>query len=159
MTQAALLKFLAPLPDDAILGLTLYGEARGEPIEGIIAVGCVIRNRVLTDLGKDGKPDWWGEGYKGVCLRPFQFSVWNVKDPDANHETLMLTAAQLIAKEAMPPLFEQCAWCALGISRGAILDTVKGANHYHHVAMKPRPLWAQAHAPVARRGAHIFYRL
>lgn len=159
MTQTALLKFLEPLPDEAILGLTLYGEARGEPIEGILAVGCVIRNRVLADLKGDGKPDWWGEGYRGVCLKPFQFSVWNVKDPDSNHQHLMTVAAKLKAIEVMSPLFEQCAWAALGISRGAILDTVKGANHYHTIQMKPRPSWAQSYAPVMQKGNHIFYRL
>lgn len=158
MTRTALLKFLEPLPDDAILGLTLYGEARGEPIEGIIAVGCVIRNRVLTDIGKDGKPDWWGEGFTGVCLAKSQFSVWNPGD-DPNHQTVIKVAAALKAHEPMSAAFEQCAWVALGISRGAILDTVKGANHYHHVAMKPRPKWAQAYAPVKQIAAHVFYVL
>lgn len=159
MTQSALLRFLLPLPDDAILGLTLYGEARGEPIEGIIAVGCVIRNRVRADLKGDGKPDWWGEGFRQVCLKPFQFSVWNVKEPDANHQTVMDAAALLIAQQPAPPLLEQCAWVALGISRGAILDTVKGANHYHTVALKPRPAWAQSFAPVMQKGQHVFYKL
>ena len=33
------------LTDVQILALTLFGEARSEPIEGIVGVGCVIRNR------------------------------------------------------------------------------------------------------------------
>lgn len=159
MTRAALLRFLEPLPDEAILGLTLYGEARGEPIEGIIAVGCVIRNRVQADLGNDKKPDWWGETYTGVCLAHQQFSCWNVNVPDANHQALMTVAAALKAHEPMSASFEQCAWCALGISRGAILDNSKSANHFHAVGMKPRPKWAQAYVPVLQRGSHVFYRL
>jgi hypothetical protein len=57
------------LTDVQILALTLFGEARSEPIEGIVGVGCVIRNRVTAGL------DWWGEGYRGVCLAPYEFSM------------------------------------------------------------------------------------
>ena len=46
MTRDEVLALVHPLPDDAVLGLTLYGEARGEPIEGQIAVACCIKNRV-----------------------------------------------------------------------------------------------------------------
>ena len=59
------------LPQIELVGLTLYGEARGEPIEGIVAVGCVIRNRVKFE----------GSFY-AVCLKPRQFSCWNQDDPN-----------------------------------------------------------------------------
>src|SRR5688572_17412765 len=61
---------------------TLYGEARGEPEAGQIAVAWVIRNRVTTDLRGDKKPDWWGEGVQGVCVNPSQFSCWRTDDPN-----------------------------------------------------------------------------
>ena len=60
--------------DQDILARTLWGEARGEGVAGQIAVAWSIRNRVEMDLHNDGKPDWWGEGYAGVCKKPYQFS-------------------------------------------------------------------------------------
>jgi spore germination cell wall hydrolase CwlJ-like protein len=148
-----LLKFLAPLPDDAIHGLTLYGEARGESIESIIAVSCVIRNRA-----QDAKSRW-GKTFREVCLQKWQFSCWTPKGGEANHQTVMDAAKALLTKTPVAPALEQCAWVALGVGRGAILDTVKGSNHYHHVAMAPRPAWAQAHVPTVQKGAHLFYRI
>jgi len=35
-----------------------------------VLVGWVIRNRVE-------KGGWYGDGYAGVCLNPWQFSCWN----------------------------------------------------------------------------------
>ena len=62
--------------DRDILARTLFGEARGEGLVGQIAVAWTIRNRV-----EDGKAkSWWGEGYAGVCLKPYQFSCWNQND-------------------------------------------------------------------------------
>ena len=67
--------------DVDVLARTIWGEARGEGFAGQVAVGWAIRNRVEADLGNDGKPDWWGEGYVGVCKAPWQFSCWNKNDP------------------------------------------------------------------------------
>ena len=153
MTRDELKAFLAPLPDEAILGLTLYGEARGEPIEGLIGVACCIRNRVQD------KKQRWGTDYRAVCLQKAQFSCWAPVGGPANHQTVLDAATLLLTKQPVPPLLEQCAWVALGVSRGALLDVVKGANHYHTVSMQPRPTWAQSFVPIAQKGAHVFYKL
>jgi len=145
--------FLAPLPDEAVHALTLYGEARGEPIEGLIGVSCAIRNRV-----RDGKQRWGGD-YRAVCLQKAQFSCWSPKGGEANHKTVLDAALLLLDKRPVPPLLEQCAWVALGVSKGALLDTVKGANHYHTVSMKPRPQWAQSYVPITQKASHLFYKL
>jgi hypothetical protein len=64
--------------DRDILARTIFGEARGEGVAGQIAVAWTIRNRV-----NDGKDkSWWGEGYAGVCQKPYQFSCWNKNDPN-----------------------------------------------------------------------------
>lgn len=56
----------------------LWGEARGKSLAGQIAVAWTIRNRV-----NDGKAkSWWGEGYAGVCQKPYQFSCWNRNYPN-----------------------------------------------------------------------------
>lgn len=53
--------------DRDILARTLWGEAWGESLAGQIAVAWTIRNRV-----KDGKDkSFWGEGYGGVCQKPY----------------------------------------------------------------------------------------
>lgn len=64
--------------DRDILARTLWGEARGESPVGQIAVAWTIQNRV-----NDGKAkSWWGEGYAGVCQKPYQFSCWSRNDPN-----------------------------------------------------------------------------
>jgi hypothetical protein len=154
VTRDELRAFLAPLPDEAILGLTLYGEARGEPIEGMVAVGGVIRNRM-----QDAKARW-GKTYRDVCLKRLQFSCWNPDDADPNFQRVLKAATGLMASPVVTdPALEQCSWTAIGISRGALADNTKGANHYHVGSMQPRPSWAQGFAPLAQRGAHVFYRL
>ena len=63
--------------DRYILARTLWGEARGESLAGQIAVAWTIRNRVDDGNTKS----WWGEGYAGVCQKPYQFSCWK-NDPN-----------------------------------------------------------------------------
>lgn len=154
MTRDELRAFLTPLTDEAIVALTLYGEARGEPIEGLVAVGCVIRNRQQDAKGRYGKT------YRDVCLKRLQFSCWNPDEHDANFQTVLKAATGLMATPVVSDAaLEQCSWLALGITRGAVLDNTKGANHYHTGTLQPRPAWAQGFVPLAQRGHHVFYRL
>lgn len=153
MTRDELRTFLAPLTDDAIHGLTIYGEARGEPIDVIIGISCAIRNRVTDDKAR------WGTDYRSVCLSKGRFGCWAPNGGADNHQTVLDAAALLLTGAPAPPLLEQCAWIALGVGRGAILDTVKGANHYHPVAMYPRPIWATGYVAVVQKASTLFYRL
>lgn len=50
-----------------IVVLTIYAEARGEPLEGKVAVAQVIANRAKLR----------GTSMADECLRPKQFSCWN----------------------------------------------------------------------------------
>jgi hypothetical protein len=153
MTRDELRTFLAPLPDQAILALTLYGEARGEPIEGRIAVACVIRNRLHDPKHR------WGDTYRAVCLGEAQFSCWAPKGGEANHKIVLDAASTLLTKTGVSELLEECAWVALGIGKGALLDNVRKANHYHTVGLAPRPKWAQQFIPIAQKAGHVFYKL
>lgn len=140
------------LPDDAVLGLTLWGEARSEPIEGIVAVASVIRNRKGDSR--------WPDTYRGVCLQRRQFSCWRPEGGPKNYERMLEMAGKLAAKEPITlKSLEQCAWVALGISKGALDDRVKGATHYHTAALTPRPTWAQRAVPVVQVTSHVFYKL
>jgi N-acetylmuramoyl-L-alanine amidase len=138
----------------AVLALTLYGEARGEPVESRIGVACTVRNRVRADLGGDGKPDWWGEGYDGVCLARSQFSCWNATDP--NYPILTALAAQPDRWHENAVLAE-CQWIADGIVDGRVTDRVGNATHYYAASMRVAPAWARGARLVARCGGHLFF--
>lgn len=151
----------AALTDTVALTCTLYGEASGEPVEGQIAVACVIRNRVHLDLGNDAKPDWWGEGYRGVCLAKWQFSCWWETSP--NSDRVYALAEQLLTRTlAMNvSVISQLRWVTEGIVGGAILDRTKRADHYLTTALLrsgQAPPWSKA-SPVCVVGAHTFFRL
>lgn len=146
------------LTDAQVVALVLYGEARSEPVQGIVAVGNVIRNRVKADLGNDGKPDWWGEGYRGVCLKSWQFSCLHPKGGEGNYKRVLAFAGTLASKQPITNDRErQCIWVALGITGDYALDNVKASTHYHVAALTPRPDWAMAHTPAAQVGGHVFY--
>ena len=143
------------LTDVQILLLTLWGEGRGEPIEGRIAIGCVIRNRVRW-----GK---WGESYARVCLAPYQFSCWRSEGGRANHEALLAMAKALAdGLEITDQILRESGWIAHGIIGAWIRDNVQSATHYYNPdAMVPKgriPAWALNQTPVATVGEHLFFR-
>ena len=63
-----------------VLARTIWGEARGEGLEGMRAVANVILNRVKIAELKNGF--WWGSNIIQVCQKPYQFSCWNRSDPN-----------------------------------------------------------------------------
>ena len=123
------------LTDTEALALTIYGEARGESIEGQIAVACVIRNRVNSQ----------NKTYTEICQAPFQFSCWNPFD--VNYSVLNNYANQMIAqKTIIDPTLNQCIWIATGIISNSILDNTKGALNYVTMSLLisgNAPRWAQ----------------
>lgn len=136
--------------DIDILARTLWGEARGEGLHGMIAVGWAIRNRVEADLNNDGKPDWWGEGYTGVCRAPYQFSCWNKNDPNY---------AYLIGQKIIQTSeFSAAIQAAQSVISGRIPDPTGGATHYYAASMKTPPNWAVKGKRTQQIGGHIFYK-
>ncbi|MDH4581393.1 cell wall hydrolase [Pseudomonas sp. BN415] len=137
--------------DIDILARTLWAEARGEGFGGMIAAGWTVRNRVEMDLHNDGKPDWWGEGYTAVCLKPWQYSCWN-KD-DANYPFLSgakpIPSAQYVrAREA-----------AIAVIEGREPDPTAGATHYYNPkVVKKTPPWVKGAKPTVTIGNHRFFK-
>lgn len=132
--------------DRDILARTLWGEARGEGLAGQIAVAWTIRNRV-----EDGKAkSWWGEGYAGVCLKPYQFSCWNKNDPNFPY----LSGAQPIPSKQ----FAQAQRAADLVISGAEADITNGATHYYATTMPKAPAWAKNATQTFRLGHHIFFK-
>lgn len=127
--------------DRDILTRTLWGEARGEPEEGQIAVVHVVRNRVIHR----------GTNAATECQRPRQFSCWNTDDPQ--RERLL----------ALLPISDAYVKLARVVDKAWLLpDVTGGARHYYAPkAMVPPgavPKWAKPPAvESARVGGHIFF--
>lgn len=127
---------LSPADRDALVR-TLYGEVRGEPEAGQVAVVHVVRNRVLRAR----------TGAAFECHRPWQFSCWNGNDP--NLPKLLTLQPTAPAYLALGTVVDR-AWTAP--------DAVQGARHYYVTDMPKPPAWAVPPArEVARIGAHSFW--
>lgn len=114
------------------LALNIYHEARGESVEGKLAVGRVTINRVRS-------PRYPGSVCKVVWQRG-QFSWTRDGRPDRPYNMKAWNEALRIA--------------------GVVFDfdpnnPVGRATHYHAVYVLP--FWASAYRRVQRIGRHIFY--
>ncbi len=127
----------APLTDEAnCIAVAVYHEARGESLEGQLAVAKVIMNRAAS-----GKyPGSWC----GVVKQPWQFSFVN---PRSGYMPSVDTASASWRK-------------ALGVTRLAVANAVQSVPsdclwyHADYVA----PSWGRRLTKVNKIGAHIFYR-
>jgi hypothetical protein len=125
----------APLTDEAnCIAVAVYHEARGESLEGQMAVAKVIMNRASS-----GK---YPASWCGVVKQPWQFSfVRHGQFPSVDQTT--------------------DAWRkALGVTRLAVANAVQSVPtdclwyHADYVA----PSWGHNLTRVEKIGAHIFYR-
>jgi spore germination cell wall hydrolase CwlJ-like protein len=132
--------------DRDILARTLWGEARGESLTGQIAVAWTIRNRV-----NDGKArSWWGEGYAGVCQKPYQFSCWNKSDPNFPY---------LSGAKPIPGVeFARAQKAADLVMYGVEQDPTGGATHYYATTMPKAPAWAAGAKQTLKLERHVFFK-
>jgi len=142
------------MTDLAALALTILYEAGNEPIESKIGVAMVVRNRVLTDIHNDQKPDWWGEGYVGVCHARRQFSCWD------DHAHAMAQDAARIRDthdtRLLDPPLQLCLEIARATITSKLADNTFNSRHYY-AARIPVPSWAVGKIPVIQLGQHLFY--
>lgn len=139
-------RVLSDLPAECVLALCIWGEARGEPIEGQIAVGCVVRNRA-----ERSGHDWWA-----VCLAPKQFSCFNETDP--NYPKIQ-RAADLLVEHTPTPILAQALWIATGVIHHDVMDNTHGAQNYLTTGLlqsERAPSWAVNRPILATIGAHSF---
>ena len=121
-----------------ILVRTLWGECRGEPERGQVAVVHVIRNRVLQR----------GTGAAEECQRPAQFSCWS----DAQRP-------KLLALRRDDPLYLSLQ--AVALAAWSAKDITDGARHYYAPSGMPNgkpPAWAAFGTETLRIGGHIFLK-
>ena len=140
-----------PMTDNAldevdVLARTIWGEARSEGERGMVAVACLIRNRVC-----DRK---WPNNYPDVCLQPKQFSAWNDGDPNRARMVKVTTSDAMFGKAlsiAAEVMFRRLAE-----------DPTNEANHYCTTDLfnsSRRPFWANPEKITARIGRHVFLKL
>lgn len=116
------------------LAQAVYFEARGEPIEGQLAVAEVVINRARSGLYPDN--------YCDVVTQPAQFSfVRRGRIPEADETSAAWQRAEAIAEIAQQNLWQSKASDAL----------------YFH-ATYVRPSWAHQKVQLAQIDTHVFYR-
>ena len=127
----------APLDEQAnCIAVAIYHEARGESLDGQLAVARVIMNRATS-----GK---YPVSWCGVVKQPWQFSFVNPRSgqyPAVNHSSAAWRKAQAITRlaisNAVPSLSSDVLW-----------------YHADYVA----PSWGRRLNRVQKIGTHIFYR-
>lgn len=127
-----------------ILAKTIYGEARGETISGQEAIASVVLNRAAVSR-RYGRY-WWGNDIAAICQKPFQFSCWNLDDP--NYKILLRV-------DEGNPVFTVCKRIAKRAIAGLLTDSTNGATHYHTKNLRPK--WSVGKIPCAEIGNHVFY--
>ena len=129
--------------DVKMLALCIYGEARGEGIEGMLAVGSVVCNRARQKQ----------KTIKDICLEPKQFSCFNAGDPNREVlEGLCLNWADYIhTNKELRASF----WVAYGLTEKYLSSNVGDANHYH--ADTVSPAWSKAMVKVKQIKRHVFW--
>ena len=145
-------ELIGQLSDFDTLALTLYGEARGERVEGRVAVGCVVRNRV--------KAKRYGADAKAVCLAPRQFSCWLQHDAahKANYHEV-IWAARALRQDNLGPVLKECVWIAGGLLDDSLQDITRGSTHYITRALweSHPPKWLVGQTPKIGIGNHVFF--
>jgi spore germination cell wall hydrolase CwlJ-like protein len=116
------------------LAQAVYFEARGEPIEGQLAVAEVVINRARSGLYPDN--------YCDVITQPAQFSfVRHGQIPTADESCEAWERAEAIAEIAERNLWQ-----------------TKAADALYFHATYVNPSWARQKVELAQIDSHIFYR-
>jgi hypothetical protein len=121
------------------LAEAIYFEARGEPVEGQVAVAEVILNRVDSDRYPDTICAVVNQGTGRLHACQFSYTCDGI--PEAITEPAAWARAGKIARLLMD-----------GHDRGLTAD----ATHYH--ADYVDPYWAKVYPKTTQVGRHIFYK-
>ena len=146
---------LAQLDGYGLVYVTLWGEARGEPVEGQIAVAHVIRNRLHS-----GK--WFGGvNYHDVLERWAQFSCLWPQLGGLNYQGVLDQAGVYQREETLPGaqgrLQAQLQWVVGGVLDSLIMDNTSGSTHYYSKYIEA-PAWTRPPAVrMTELGRHVFF--
>ena len=115
------------------LAMNIYHEARGESIDGQIAVAQVTMNRAAHKS--------WPETVCKVVYQKKQFSWTHTIKDHTPYDNDSWETAKIIARS---------------VYEGKEDDLVDGSVFYH--ADYVNPYWAKSYTKVGKIGTHIFYR-
>ncbi len=130
-------EFFDRLTDAELLARLIYGEARGEGVEGMVAVAQVAMNRAR-------RPSWWGKTLREVILKPYQFSCFN-----GDYVSRLVTPRE----KAWLNCLQVAVWI---LDQHDDDDDTHGSTHYHAVGITPH--WAASLTKTVQIGSHLFYR-
>lgn len=132
---------LRKLSDVELLAYFIWSETRGEQVEGKLAVGHVVLNRVEAR-------SHFGSTIREVVLRSGHFRSFKGNDSDSALST------ELPSGDIE---FALCKAIAELATRGHLKnDPTGGATHFHRLNAKPP--WASALTYLRQIGNHVFYR-
>jgi len=138
------------LDDTKLLTLCIYGEARNQGLDGMHAVGSVVRNRVEAQT-------FYGNSYNSVILLPQQFSCFNSDDP--NLDKLKAIAQNFDYSLENLIILRRCHWIARGVIEGVLGSNVGGATLYLNPSgVKHMPAWVKQATYLTKVGDHEFYK-
>lgn len=121
-----------------ILASTLIGEAGGEGIKGMQAVANVIMNRANGDFSKAS----------AVCLKPYQFSMWNGKRDQIK---------SVVHKAKAHPRWKDAILLIQQAKDGKLQDITGGSDFYFNPKLA-MPKWANQFEKTYTIGQHDFYK-
>ena len=161
-TDSDLTALTARLTPAQIVGLTIWGEARGSTPALHRAIASVIANRVTAQHTR------WGLTPEAVCLKPLQFSCWTPKGGAKNYAAMIAMAEavaddpKIVMRDTMRNFILDCIELyGDPVVAGVWQDTVHGATHYYApAAMVPKtrvPAWAVGLEPAAVIDGTRFY--
>jgi hypothetical protein len=110
--------------EQMLLARAIFGEGRGLPNEGKIAIAWSIRNRV-----EDTR---WADDYHGVILQAGQYDAFKVKDSNRKYienPFYVEDTLQKVSKQQIDA-WKKCYEIAGLVIIGKIKDSTSGANHY-----------------------------
>ena len=126
--------------DRELLALTLQAEAGNQGLDGMMAAGSVIMNRANTS--------GYGNGLRGVILKPGQFSSWNSLTGYAGGEQGQDMTKMRASDDAYRAADDLIA--------GGYEDVTGGATHFYNPAIS-QPNWGQkAGGDWKKIGDHVF---
>lgn len=161
------LSFKTPTASDIdVLARTVYGEARGQPLQGQVQVAYTIIKRAsvaLDHVQKHGTPHpLFGDGsLTSACKAPLQYDCWMASDPNY---------AEVNSVTLGSPAFQLAMYAALGAVCRMQSNTFPLSTHYYNPQIvKTPPVWVTGKpasdgkpaVPPATRcgfiGKHLFF--
>lgn len=134
------------LKQEKCLAVMIYGEARGEPVKGQVAVAYTAVNRAVN---------------KTVCkvvLAPKQYSIFN--DNPYLQEVARSKTLEPVQKNITDSRsWKQAVKIAKSVLKREVRDPTKGATHYlAYKSLNHIPRWSREFTKTAEIENHTFFK-